>query len=91
LPIFEKKNLPRPPVGGRSAAQRVDFGPPGRILARKFVFCYCTQDFVNGPFVTLDDIFDFAPSDRFLVAVRRSAGRFPATGPDFGPKIRFLL
>merc|ERR1712130_713709 len=21
----------------------------------------------------------------------RSAGRFPATGPDFGPKIRFLL
>ena len=44
-------------------------------------FCYGTPDFVNGQFVALDDIFDLTPSGRFLVA----------TGPDFGPKIRFLL
>ena len=37
-----------------------------RIFARKSVFCYRTPDFVNGPFVALDDIFDLAPSDRFL-------------------------
>ena len=30
------------------------------------VFCYRTPDFVNGPFVALDHIFDLAPSDRFL-------------------------
>ena len=29
-------------------------------------FCNITLDFVNGPFVGLDDIFDLAPSDRFL-------------------------
>ena len=40
--------------------------PPGRILARKSVFCYRTLDFVNGPFVTLCETVDLAPSDRFL-------------------------
>ena len=62
------------PVGGRSAARRAVFWPPGRILAQKSVFCYRTPDFVNGPFVTLGDIFDLAPSDRFLVAVRLLGG-----------------
>ena len=54
------------PLGGRSAARRAVFRTPGRILARKSVFCYRTPDFVNGPFVALDHIFDLAPSDRFL-------------------------
>ena len=37
------------------AARWAVFWPPGRILARKSVFCYKTPDFVNGQFVTLDD------------------------------------
>ena len=53
-------------VGGRSAAWRPVFRPPGRIFARKSVFCYRTPDFVNGPFVTLCETVDLAPSDRFL-------------------------
>ena len=36
------------------------------LVAQKSVFCYRTPDFVNGPFVALNDIFDLAPSDRFL-------------------------
>merc|ERR1712074_401610 len=51
---------------GRSAARRVIFWPPGRIFARKSVFCYRTPDFVNGPFVTLCETVDLAPSDPFL-------------------------
>ena len=51
---------------GRSAARRVIFRPPGRIFARKSVFCYRTPDFVNGPFVTLCETVDLAPSDPFL-------------------------
>ena len=51
--------------------------PTQGILARKSVFCYRTPDFVNGPFVALDDIFELAPSDRFLVAVRRAVFRPP--------------
>ena len=128
-PLGPKKG-PYGPSVGRFLATRPEFGP-------KIRFCYNTPDFFNGSFVTLDDIFDLAPSDRFLVAVRplgepfsghragfwpenpffcyrtpdfvngpflvldnifdfswplgRSAGRFPATGPDFGPKIRILL
>merc|ERR1711983_748120 len=61
LAYIRKKIDPRPPVGGRSAARRAVFRPPGRILARKSVFCYRTPDFVNGPFVALDNIFDLAP------------------------------
>ena len=34
--------------------------------AQKSVFCYRTPDFVNDMFVALDDIFDLAPSERFL-------------------------
>merc|ERR1712101_56959 len=60
------------------AARWAVFWPLGRILARKSVFCYCTPEFVNGLFVTLDDIFDLAPSDRFLVAVLRPPGRILA-------------
>ena len=41
-------------------------GQVGGIFARKSVFCYRTPDFVNGPFVASNDIFDLAPSDRFL-------------------------
>ena len=48
-----------------STQQGHHFGP-SCILARKSVFCYRTPDFVNGPFVALDHIFDLAPSDRFL-------------------------
>jgi len=73
LAYIRKKIDPRPP--GPQAPGAV-FWPPGRILARKSVFCYKTPDFVNGPFVTLDDIFDLAPSDRFLVAVRPLGGPF---------------
>ena len=51
-----------------STQQGHHFGPSCicRILARKSVFCYRTPDFVDGPFVALDHIFDLAPSDRFL-------------------------
>ena len=49
------------------AARRAVFWPPGRILAQKSVFCYRTQDFVNGPFVTLDDIFDLVGVEQNFV------------------------
>merc|ERR1712074_186747 len=83
---------------GRSAARRVIFRPPGRIFARKSVFCYRTPDFVNGPFLALDDIFDLAPSDRFLnfsfpsygpkwpkMAIFRSGRIAYISTPNFGP------
>ena len=72
------------PLSGSFSGQR------GRILARKFVFCYCTPDFVNGPFVTLDDIFDLAPSDRFLVAVRPLGGPFSGHRAGFWPENPFF-
>ncbi len=90
LAYIWKKIDPRPPVGGRSAARRAVFWPPGRNLARKSVFCYRTPDFVNGPFVTLDDIFDLAPSDRFLVAVRPLGGPFSGHRAGFLPENPFL-
>ena len=65
---------------GRSAARRVIFRPPGRIFARKSVFCYRTPDFVNGPFVTLCETVDLAPLDRFLKF------SFPSYGPKW-PKM----
>ena len=80
LAYIRKKIDPRPPVGGCSAAQRVVFGPPGRILARKSVFCYRTPNFVNGPFVTLCETVDLAPLDRFLKF------SFPSYGPKW-PKM----
>ena len=70
------------PVGGLSAAGRAVFRPRGRILARKSVFCYRTPDFVNGFFVALDDIFDLAPSDRFLNFLNQESYRVPKkSGP----------
>ena len=78
------------PVGGRSAARQAVFRPPGRIFARKSVFCYRTPDFVNGPFVALDDIFDLAPSDRFLVAVRPLGGPFSGHRARFWPENPFF-
>ena len=63
------------PLGGRSAARQAVFRTPGRILARKSVFCYRTPDFVNGPFVTLCETVDLAPLDRFLNF------SFPSYGP----------
>merc|ERR1712112_698378 len=77
-------------VGGRSAARRPVFRPPGRIFARKSVFCYRTLDFVNGPFVTLDDIFGLAPSDRLLVAVRPLGGPFSGHRAGFWPENPFF-
>merc|ERR1712018_20054 len=68
---------------GRSAARRAVFRPPGRVLARKSVFCYRAPDFVNGPFVALDDIFDLAPSDRFLNFLNQESLRVPKKG---GPR-----
>ncbi len=65
---------------GRSAARWVIFWPPGRILARKSVFCYRTPDFVNGLFVTLCETVDLAPLDRFLKF------SFPSYGPKW-PKM----
>ena len=90
LAYIRKKIDPRPPVGGRSAARRAVFRPPGRILARKSVFCYRTPDFVNGPFVALDDIFDLAPSDRFLVVVRLLGWPFSGHRAGFWPENPFF-
>merc|ERR1712140_58587 len=83
---------------GRSAARRGIFRPPGRIFARKSVFCYRTLDFVNGPFVTLCETVDLAPSDRFLnfsfpsygpkwpkMAIFRSGRIAYISTPNFGP------
>ena len=64
--LYSEKIDPRPPVGGRSAARRAVFRPPGRFLAQKSVFCYRTPDFVNGPFVTLCETVNLAPLERFL-------------------------
>ena len=69
---------------GRLAARRAVFRPPGRIFARKSVFCYRTPDFVNGPFVALDDIFDLAPLDRFLNFSFPSYGCFREGDPQNG-------
>ena len=55
-----------------------------RILARKSVFCYRTQDFVNGPFVALGDSFNLAPSDPFLNFSFPSYGRFREGDPQNG-------
>ena len=77
LAYIRKKIDLRPPVGGRSAARRAVFRPPGRILARKSVFCHRSLDFVNGLFVALDDIFDLAPSDRFLNFLNQESYRVP--------------
>ena len=55
-----------------------------RILARKSVFCYRTPDFVNGPFVALDDIFDLAPLNRFLNFSFPSYGCFREGDPQNG-------
>merc|ERR1719367_499856 len=71
-------------VGGRSAARRPVFRPPGRIFARKSVFCYRTPDFVNGPFVTLCETVDLAPLDRFLNFSFPSYGRFRGGDPQNG-------
>ena len=62
------------------AARWAVFRPPGRILARKSVFCYKTPDFANGPFVTLCEAVDLAPLDRFFVF------SFPSYGPKW-PKM----
>ncbi len=69
------------------AARWAVFWPPGRILARKSVFCYKTPDFVNGPFVTLDDIFDLAPSDPFLNFSFPSYGNFREGDPPKQQKV----
>merc|ERR1711983_11502 len=87
LAYIRKKIDLRPP--GPQAPGAV-FWPPGRILARKSVFCYRTPDFVDGPFVTLEDIFDLAPSDRFLVAVRRLGGSFSGHRAGFLPENPFF-
>ena len=91
--LYSEKIDPRPPRGhkkGHMAARRAVFWPLGRILARKSVFCYSTPDFVNGPFVTLDDIFNLAPSDRFLVAVRPLGGPFSGHRAGFWPENPFF-
>ena len=63
------------------AARRAVFWPPGRILARKSVFCYRTPDFVNGPFVALAKAIDLAPSDPFFDFSFPSYGRFREGDP----------
>ena len=92
LAYIRKKLTPGPlgpkkgPYGrsaGRFLATGPDFGP-------KIRFCYSTPDFVNGPFVTLDDIFDLAPSDRFLVAVRPLGGSFSGHRAGFWPENPFF-
>ena len=51
------------------------------------IFCYRTPDFVNGPFVALDDIFDLAPSDWFLNFSFPSYGRFREGDPPTQQKV----
>ena len=93
LAYIRKKIDPRPPgpqkraiwpLGGLFFGHRAGFWPA------KSVFCYKTPDFVNGPFVTLDDIFDLAPSDRFLVAVRPLGGPFSGHRAGFWPENPFF-
>ena len=50
---------------------------------------YRTPDFVNGPFVALDDIFDLAPLDRFLNFSFPSYGRFREGDPQNGHILGF--
>ena len=92
LTYIRKKKTPGPlgPKKGPYGRSGAVFWPPGRILARKSVFCYKTPDFVNGPFVTLDDIFDLAPSERFLVAVRPLGGPFSGHRAGFWPENLFF-
>ena len=75
------------PVCGRSAgrfpATGPDFGP-------KIRFCYRTLDFVNGPLVTLNDIFDLTPSNRFLVVVLPLGGPFSSHRAGFWPENPFF-
>ena len=69
------------------AARWAVFWPPGRILARKSVFCYRTPDFVNGPFVALAKAVDLAPSDPFLNFSFPSYGRFRGGDPPTQQKV----
>ena len=82
--LYSEKIDPRP-LGpwGRFLATGWDFG-------QKIRFFYRTPDFVNGPFVTLDDIFDLAPSDRFLVAGRPLGGPFSGHWAGFWPENPFF-
>ena len=93
LAYIRKKIDPRPPgaqkraiwpLGGPFSGHRARFWPENPF------FCYRTPDFVNGPFVTLDDIFDLAPSDRFLVAVRPLGGPFSGHRAGFWPENPFF-
>ena len=87
LAYIRKKIDPRPPVGGCSAGHFPAIGPD---FGPKIRFCYSTPDFVNGPFVTLNDIFDLAPSDRFLVAVQPLGGPFSGNRAGFWPENPFF-
>ena len=77
LAYIRKKMTPGPQAPGAV------FWTPGRILARKSVFCYRTPNFVNGPFVTLCETVDLAPLDRFLKF------SFPSYGPKW-PKMAWF-
>ena len=59
----------------------VFLGPKIRISARKFVFCYRTPDFVDGPFVALGKTVDLALSDRFFDFSFSSHDRFRKKEP----------
>ena len=84
LAYIRKKIDPRPPgPWGRFLATGPDFGP-------KICFCYRTPYFVNGPFLALDDIFNLAPLDRFLVAVRPLGGPFSGHRAGFLPENPFF-
>ncbi len=72
------------PLSGSFSGHRAGFWPENPF------FCYCTPDFINGPFVTLDDIFDLALSDRFLVAVRPLGGPFSGHRAGFWPENPFF-
>ena len=88
--LYLKKKLTQAPSRWPFGPSAGRFPATGPILARKSFFCYCTPDFVNGPFVTLDDIFDLAPSDRFLVAVRPLGGPFSGHRAGFLPENPFF-
>merc|ERR1712074_369357 len=90
LAYIRKKIDPQAPTRWPFGPSAGRFPATGPILARKSFFCYCTPDFVNGPFVTLDNIFDLAPSERFLVAVRPLGGPFSGHRAGFWPENPFF-
>ena len=88
LAYIRKKIDPRPP--GPQAPGAV-FWPPGRILAQKSVFAIGPRISSMGRFLALNDIFNLAPLDWFLVAVRPLGKSFSGHRAWFLPVRNFFF